>query len=131
MRLKYLIILFLICLSFFVNGQVAELLEPQRVDVLPEYKEGISEWNKYLKKNLKYPKFAKKNGIEGIVYVSANISVEGKVLNASIFKGLHESCDSTALDIIKESLWSPGKIKNNEGDLIPIKTSVVIPITFK
>jgi protein TonB len=131
MRLKYLIIAFLLCLSFFANGQVADLLEPQRVDVLPEYIEGISEWSKYVKKNLKYPKFAKKNGIQGIVYVNASISIDGKVLKTSIFKGLYESCDSAALDFMKKSPWSPGKIKNNEGDLIPVQTSVVIPIIFK
>ena len=129
--IKLLHIIFLVVFSISANAQIERVIDPQKIDVLPHYEGENKGWDKYLKKNLEYPKFAKKNGIQGTVYIEAEINDTGIVSEASIFKGLHISCDTAALKVVRESMWFPGQVRSNDGQLFPIKTRVTIPIVFK
>lgn len=127
----------LLCFVFstiFISSafcQIEKILEPQSLDSYPVFEGGEKQWNKYLKKNLVYPDFAKRNGIQGVVYVIAKIDSDGIVIETEIFKGIHDSCDSAAKDVVKNSYWRPGKLRNENGDLVPVISKVVIPITFR
>lgn len=92
------------------------------VEEMPELIGGL----KSLQEKIVYPEEAKKQGIEGKVYVLAFIDENGNVASAKIIKGIGGGCDEAALDAIKQTKFTPGKQKGN-----PVKVQVSIPIVFK
>jgi len=85
---------------------------PYVVDKPAEFPGGISRfYGKYISKNLKYPKDAKKLGIEGKVYVEFVVEDTGEIRQESVrvIKGIYPSCDNEAARLIKKSpRWTPG-----------------------
>ncbi len=67
----------------------------------PSYPGGQEAFKKFISTNLKYPKEAKKNKIEGTVIVKYTIDYKGKVTDAKIIKSLGHGCDEEALRVIK------------------------------
>jgi len=67
----------------------------------PIYPGGNAAYRKFIKDNLKYPKAAKENKIEGIVYLKYTIDHKGKVTEAQVLKGLGHGCDEEAKRIVK------------------------------
>lgn len=87
----------------------------------------MEEYYAHLGTLIKYPTKAKKEGIEGKVYVEFVINKKGKVTDAKVIKGIGSGCDEIALKAVKSAGdWKPGK---NEGKLVNHK--IVLPITFK
>lgn len=71
---------------------------------------GISGWGNYLRSNLKYPKHAIKNEIDGTVVVQFIVDKKGKVLDPVIYKSVEYSLDDTAMDIIINAPnWEPAR----------------------
>ncbi len=68
---------------------------------LPEYPGGKDAFKKYIKENLKYPKEALINQIQGIVFVRAEIDDNGNVLHADVEKGIGSGCDEEAIRLIE------------------------------
>ncbi|MBR5855724.1 MAG: TonB family protein, partial [Bacteroidales bacterium] len=63
--------------------------------------------------NLTYPEIAKKEGLQGTVYVSFVVDKNGKVTNVKVIRGCHESLDKEAVRVISSSPdWVPAKIGN-------------------
>lgn len=78
-------------------------------EVMPEYPGGVHELIKFIQLNLKYPKDAVENGIEGKVYVRFVVDHNGDVKDPVIVRGLSPSIDSTAIAIIQSlPKWTPG-----------------------
>ena len=76
--------------------------------------------------DLKYPKNARTNKIEGIVYIEFYLNKDGKVLKADIYQGLQErSLNDAAKDAVLNSKWKPAL---NKGD--PVGVWTVVPIEF-
>jgi len=89
---------------------------------MPEFPGGEQEYQKFIASNLKYPTDARKQGIEGIVYVQYIVNVDGTLSDIKIVpgKGLIPSCDQAVIDVLKKSPnWSPGL--NSDGKPIAIK----------
>jgi len=100
-------------------------------EVMPSfnYKEehGIQAFANWVADNIKYPLEAKKNGIQGKVYVSFIIEIDGSVSNIKIVRGVYKLLDEEAIRVVSESpKWIPGK---ERGKLAPIPYTM--PITFK
>ena len=73
-----------------------------------------------------YPEKAKKEGIEGMVYVSAYVDVKGKVTEAKVEKSTAAVFDSAALAAARKSVFTPaGK------DGKPVGAWVTLPYKFK
>lgn len=71
---------------------------------------GMGEWNKFLRKNLKYPRQAKRMGIEGNVYLSFIVGRDGVIYDISVSRGIGGGCDVEATRVLKASpKWKPGK----------------------
>lgn len=88
---------------------------------------GMEAFRKYLEKNLKYPKQARKMGVEGKVFVQFVVEKDGSVTDVKAIKGVGAGCDEEAIRIIQESpKWKPGKQRGR-----PVKQRVVVPIVFK
>jgi TonB family protein len=97
------------------------------VDVMPEFKGGTEALMKYLGNNVKYPKEAKENKIEGKVLVGFIIDTKGNIKEVNIIKTADELLDAEAVRVIKTMpKWKPGK---QDGKKVNVK--FVLPIAFK
>ena len=128
--MKRILILFSTCLLIFSGSNAQELAKDtvaKIIEVRPEFKGGDENLYKYIKKNIKYPKKAKKNDIQGQVYVSFVVEKDGSINEIAIKKGVHELLDQEAMRIVQNMpAWSPG---NQNGK--PIRVQFVLPIIFK
>ena len=89
---------------------------------------GTCEYYAILVRNLRYPADANRNGIQGKVYISFDINEKGEMVNEQVIKGIGGGCDEEALRVFKliPDTWIPAKVDGN-----PVKTSMVLPVTFK
>ena len=78
--------------------------------------------------NMRYPSDARRNGIQGKVYVSAIITETGEMIDEKVEEGLGYGMDEEALRIIKmiPDEWIPGTVDGQ-----PVNIKVLIPLTFK
>jgi protein TonB len=67
----------------------------------PEYPGGPKELTKFLYSNLRYPKDALSNRIEGVVYMEYDIDNKGVVVATRVLKGLGHGCDEEAARVVK------------------------------
>ncbi len=67
----------------------------------PTYFGGASAMKAFLSKNLRYPKEALENKIEGTVSLKYDIDYKGKVVNTYILAGIGYGCDQEASRIVK------------------------------
>lgn len=81
----------------------------------------------FLKSNIKYPKAAIENQVQGSVHVSFVIEKDGNLRNAKIERSLGYGTDEEAIRILKLSpKWKPG-FENGKS----VRTIYRIPILFK
>jgi TonB family protein len=75
----------------------------------------------------KYPKMARRRGIEGKVFIQFTINKQGVMQDVSVLKGIGGGCDEVAYEVVtNQKKWNPAKHKNK-----PVKTRMVLPIVFK
>jgi periplasmic protein TonB len=97
-----------------------------QTDHKPEFPGGDEKLIEFISKNLKYPKEARKDKIEGKVYVKFAVRETGRIDSISVYKGVREDIDQAAKDIFKKMpKWSPG-IKYGK----PVRVWYILPITF-
>lgn len=78
-------------------------------------------------KNLKYPKDARKDKIQGTVIVAAFIDTEGNVAKTAIQKPMeHKGCNEAAVNAVKSVKWKPA-IQRDKA----VAVWMAIPIEFK
>ena len=85
-----------------------------------------NDLKKFINKELKYPKEAILNKIEGKVYLKYKISPKGKVHDIFVIKGIGYGCDKEAIRIIKLLKYSVPKNRK-----IKVTTYKRIVIKFK
>jgi periplasmic protein TonB len=97
------------------------------VETQPNPPGGMSGWNQYLSKNLKYPTQARRMGIEGTVIVVFVVNTDGSIQDVEVLRGIGGGCDEEALRVVKEApKWEPGKQRGR-----PVRTRMRLPIRFK
>jgi TonB family protein len=97
------------------------------VEQPPEYDGGLEAMYNFITKNLQYPAHDRKMKIEGSVFITFTVEVDGSITNALITKGISASCDQEALRIVKMMpKWRPGKQQGK-----PVRVKFVLPIKFK
>ena len=88
---------------------------------------GNKAWAKFLNKNLKYPKMAKRMGIEGRVYLSFIVDTDGTISDIEVLRGIGGGCNEEAIRVLKASPnWNPGRQRGNA-----VKSRFQFFITFK
>jgi TonB family protein len=96
----------------------------QYVEVMPKPTVDISE---YLSKNMKYPKAARRAGIEGKVIVRFVVTTDGSIDDVTVVKGIGKECDDEAVRVIQNmTKWTPGT-QNGK----PVNVFFTIPINFQ
>ena len=99
----------------------------QVVEQLPEFPGGMTEFVKWLTKNLKYPTTAQRLKRQGTVLVSFIINKDGSTSDYKVVKSAHADFDLEALRVLKKMpKWKPGEDKGK-----PCRTYFCIPIVFK
>ena len=97
------------------------------VEQQPEPVGGMLAFQKFLKKNLKYPNQARRMSVEGKVFVQFVVDRDGSLNDIKVLKGIGAGCDEEAVRVLKKHpKWSPGKQRGR-----PVKVRMVIPIIFR
>ncbi|MFN7013971.1 MAG: energy transducer TonB [Bacteroidia bacterium] len=129
--MKYLlVILMLFSLIYVVDANAQEKKSTDevyyKVDVMPEFPGGMDDLSYFFYTHLKYPDDAKKDKIEGIVYVGFIVDEIGKVKNVKVIKGVHPSLDKEALRVATQMpKWTPGKHNGKN-----VKVQFNLPVKF-
>lgn len=96
------------------------------VEVMPEFPGGTEALFAYISKNIKYPENAKKEGINGRVFINFIVEKNGKVGEVKLLRGIGGGCDEEAMRVVSEMPnWKPGL---QDGQ--PVRVSYNIPIKF-
>lgn len=96
------------------------------VEKMPEYPGGQAALLKYLASDVKYPKIAMDNGIQGRVVASFVVEKDGSIRDVEIVKGVDPSLDQEAIRVIAlMPNWIPGQ---QRGQNVAVKYTV--PVTF-
>jgi protein TonB len=101
--------------------------EVVNAEVMPAYEGGREAMMKFIKKHLRYPASARRQGIDGTVYVSFVVTGDGIVHKAKIVRGIHVDCDEEVIRVISMlNKWTGGK-QNGQ----PVNVRMVLPIVFR
>ena len=96
-------------------------------EIMPRFPGGDKALSDFIKRNMRYPKSAKKKGIGGRVVVTFYVETDGRLTNFSIAKSVNSQLDKEALRIIKKMhKWEPGQL----GGRI-VRMSCAVPVIFK
>jgi TonB family protein len=96
------------------------------VEDMPELPGGDLALRKYIAANVKYPPEAKKEGIQGKVFVKFVVAKDGGTKDSEIARGVHPSLDKEALRVINAlPKWKPGKQRGQA-----VNVQYTVPINF-
>lgn len=96
------------------------------VEQMPEFPGGDSELHKFIAQSLKYPKEHMESCIQGKVFVSFVVEIDGSVSNAKIVRSVDVFLDKEALRVVNSfPKWKPGK---QHGKAVAVQ--LTIPINF-
>jgi periplasmic protein TonB len=97
------------------------------VEEHPEYPGGYEAMMNFVRRNQKYPRAAKRAGVQGEVRVTFVVDKSGSIVDVKTVKSLHPDCDAEAERIVKSMpQWSAGKLNGK-----PVDVRFSIPIKFK
>ena len=100
------------------------------VEQMPEFVGGVKKMYDFLGKNLKYPRMAQENSIEGKVFVTFIVMEDGRISEPQIARGMAgggAGCDAEALRVVsKMPKWKAGKQRGKA-----VKVRFTLPIVFK
>lgn len=133
--MKQIIIIGLLTISISAFGQAntdsVSLEEKifETAEKCPEYTGGAQAMLKFIEKNLKYPKKARSNGINGKVILGFIIEKDGQISpdNISVEQSVDPLLDEEGIRVVKlMPKWIPAE---NAGQVVRFKTR--LPITFR
>lgn len=120
----------------FDPGEIEIAYEPEEepveqvlsfVEEMPSPIGGMQEFYSFLSKKMKYPKQARRMGMEGKVFVQFVVNEEGKMTELEVVRGIGVGCDEEAIRVMKLAPdWNPGKQRGR-----PVKVRMVVPIYFR
>lgn len=97
------------------------------VEEMPEYPGGMSEFMKFIAKNIKYPADALQGKVEGRVIARFVVCKDGSISDIEIMRSVSPSLDAEAVRVLKlMPKWKPGR---QRGKAVPVKFTV--PVTFR
>jgi len=97
------------------------------VEQQPSPEGGMSGWNTYLARNLRYPLVARQRGVEGTVILVFEIHTDGSIHNVEVLRGIGGGADEEAVRVVSNApRWEPGRQRGRA-----VKTRMRLPIRFK
>jgi protein TonB len=114
------------------TGTAAAPVDPTiflSVENMPQFEGGLSRLMEFVSKNIKYPRAAQANGVEGTVVVSFVVGASGEVTDIQILKGLGYGTEEEAIRVMKKlPRWTPG---NQNGRNVPVRMTLPIRLELK
>ncbi|HNW69784.1 MAG TPA: TonB family protein [Bacteroidales bacterium] len=96
------------------------------VEEAPSYPGGENARMQFLRNNIKYPKLALQNKIQGKVYISFIVEKNGSLSNIKVLQGIGAGCDEEALRVVNlMPKWKPGKTQGRE-----VRVVITMPVNF-
>jgi periplasmic protein TonB len=96
------------------------------VESMPGYPGGDAARMKFLQENIKYPQMARESGIQGTVYATFVVEIDGSVTDVRIVRGIGGGCDEEAIRVIEAMpSWNPGMQRGK-----PVRVQFTMPIRF-
>ena len=97
------------------------------VEQMPDFPGGEDALAAYLSKNIKYPKQANENGVQGRVVLNFVVNEDGDISDIKVVRGIGSGCDQEAMRVVNSMpKWKPGK-QNGKA----VKVSFSLPISFE
>ena len=97
------------------------------VEEQPEFKGGYGAMMDFIRQNLRYPLEARQKGIEGTVYASFIVEMDGSVSSVNIIRGISPDCDAEVKRMVELfPNWQPGRQAGED-----VRVRFVLPIKFK
>ena len=132
MKTRIILLLFLILLPCgLINAQ-----EPDEIVMVclkdakkPRFDgQDTKAFSKWIREHQRYPRKAKKAGIEGKVIISFKITAEGKLTDVKLRKGVHPLLDKEAVRVVKSApqKWEPGE--RTKG--VPVDVTYTMLVVF-
>jgi protein TonB len=104
-----------------VQAEIFTVVEEQ-----PGYPGGEEARIGFLQQNIKYPEEAKELGIQGKVFVTFVVEVDGAITDVRVLRGIGGGCDEEAIRVVKSMpRWVPGKQRG-----VPVRVQFNLPIKF-
>lgn len=96
------------------------------VEEMPDFPGGDKARMKFLARNLRYPKEARENNIEGVVYIEFIVEKDGSLTNIKVKRGIGGGCDEESIRVVKlMPKWKPGKQRGEY-----VRTQFLLPFKF-
>ena len=81
----------------------------------------------FLRQEVKYPKEAFKDGVQGRVVVQFVVEKDGSISEVEVVKKVNEHLDAEAVRVVNAMpKWKPGKQKGE-----PVRVKFTLPVTFR
>jgi TonB family protein len=96
------------------------------VESMPEFPGGDATRMKFLQENIRYPQLARENGIQGTVFVTFVVEVDGSLTDVRVLRGIGGGCNEEALRLVETMPnWIPGNQRGN-----PVRVQFNMPVRF-
>lgn len=95
-------------------------------EIHPSYQGGMTMLFKYLSNNVRYPKKAFTNKIEGRVVLNFIVEKDGMVSNIKVIKKPSIDLSNEAVRVLMEVRFLPGKVHGK-----PVRVNLQIPFVFQ
>lgn len=97
------------------------------VEHQPRPQDGMQGFMTYLAKNIKYPRAAIINKVQGKVFVQFVVNTDGSLVDFEVIKGIGSGCDEEAIRVLKKApKWIPGKQRGK-----PVRVRILVPVFFR
>jgi TonB family protein len=96
------------------------------VQQMPQFGRDADAFARYLGKNIRYPKAAREQNIQGRVILTFVIEKDGSVSDIKVLRGVGAGCDEEAVRVIKAMpKWTAGKQNGKT-----VRTQFSVPVQF-
>ena len=93
----------------------------------PEYPGGTQGLVQFLGENIKYPKAAERNGVQGTVVLQFVVEKSGSISNITVLKSVSRELDAEAVRVVSQiKRFVPGY----DEDHAPVRTLFTLPVKF-
>jgi len=101
--------------------------EDQDLDRQEKYACANQELLKYISDNLKYPRLARENGIQGMVVVRFVVEKDSSISNIEVVRDIGGGCGKEAVRVLKTMpRWVPGSQQGH-----PVRVQFNLPFRFR
>ena len=122
--------------KLFLDGNLESIpAEPYKINMkifdvveqMPEFPGGQPAMMKWLAENVKYPKVAEENGIQGRVVCTFVVERDGSITGVQVARSIDPSLDKEAVRVLKSMpRWTPGKQGGS-----PVRVKYTVPVSFR